>query len=77
MTNLGKCRFIALFVDKTSAVVLVVANRKYDDEFNKVGTMSKFYKALASRIIDDDELFLKITIREMMCAIGMDLAGKN
>lgn len=54
-TKLAKTRLAALFADKTSAVV---ANRKSDNEVNKVGKMSKIYRALASGIINDDEVVI-------------------
>ncbi|KAJ0718604.1 putative isomerase [Helianthus annuus] len=51
-TKLAKTRLAALFADKTSAVS---NNRKIDNEVNKVGKMSKIYRALASGIINEDE----------------------
>ncbi|GJZ62118.1 RNA pseudouridine synthase 5 [Tanacetum coccineum] len=54
-TKLAKTRLAAVFADKTSAVV---TNRKADDEVNKVGKMSKIYRALASGIINEDEIVI-------------------
>ncbi|PWA79674.1 pseudouridine synthase family protein [Artemisia annua] len=53
-TKFAKTRLAALFADKTSAV----ANRKVDNEVNKVGKMSKIYRALASGIINEDEVVI-------------------
>ncbi|KAM0042716.1 putative 23S rRNA pseudouridine(1911/1915/1917) synthase [Helianthus debilis subsp. tardiflorus] len=54
-TKLAKTRLAALFADKTSAVS---NNRKIDNEVNKVGKMSKIYRALASGIINEDEVVI-------------------
>ncbi|XP_076926528.1 RNA pseudouridine synthase 5-like [Bidens hawaiensis] len=54
-TKVAKTRLAALFADKTSAVV---DNRKVNNEVNKAGKMSKIYRALASGIINDDEVVI-------------------
>ncbi|KAI7738793.1 hypothetical protein M8C21_021090 [Ambrosia artemisiifolia] len=54
-TKLAKTRLAALFADKTSAVS---DNRRIDNEVNKVGKMSKIYRALACGIIKEDEVVI-------------------
>ncbi|KAL8257707.1 hypothetical protein R6Q59_029748 [Mikania micrantha] len=54
-TKLAKTRLAAIFADKTSAVV---GDRNFDNEVNKVGKMSKIYRALACGIINEDEIVI-------------------